>query len=392
MKSKLMISLVLIVFGATRLAAQTTQDGRIYPYPLEKIQLSSSMELAYADEGAGELTLLFVHGLGGYHQVWRKNIDELRQSYRCVALDLPGCGNSSKRNYSFTIDFLANTVLGFIDSMQLKNVVLVGHSMGGQVVLAAAAKAHPAVKKAVVLAPSGLKEYSARDKSRILYWAQPEWTKRRSDFFIKAAFDSLFSDSRLPQDAEFMLEYRLNLRNRPVHLNYFADMNYQLNKAILDEPVVGLLKNISIPVLILWGEQDYLLSPEQAQIAGRLIPDNEIKIFSSCGHLLQWECAEDINEAIRPFMPPSSEPPSDLPPVAIIEADQRACIAPCTLRCINRSVNADEYIWMVNDKVVSRERDLLFTIRAVQGYRITLIAKRGNESDRMEISVRGLGE
>lgn len=366
-------------------------DGNIYPYSLKQVKLSNKVELAYADEGAGDVTLLFIHGLGGYHQVWKKNIDELRKSYRCIAPDMPGCGKSSQGDYLFTIDFLANTVLEFIDSLHLKNVILVGHSMGGQVVLTAAAKRSTTIKKVIVLASSGLKVYSAFEKSAILFWAKPKLTRNRSDFFIKAAFDTLFSDNKLPIDAKFMLDYRLNLKNRPEYFNYFAEMIYQLNRSILDEPVVGLLKKIAIPVLILWGEQDYLISPEQAQIAGNLILDNNIHVFSPCGHLLQWECSPEINEAITQFVQPQYQS-SDPPPVALIQADQRACIAPCTMRFINKSVNADHYIWMVNDNVVSREKDLIFTIKKVEGYKITLIAKKGNQSDTMEIFVRGMGE
>jgi|GEM_PF-1531615 len=364
--------------------------GQTKPSKPKRLALSNEVKIAYTTTGKGDTTLVFIHGLGGYQQVWHKTTRELKTRFRCIALDLPGHGLSSTGDYPFTIEFLANTVLEFIDSMQLKKVVLVGHSMGGQVVLNAAAKHSPAVKKAVVLAPSGLKEYSADQKSRMLFWAKPEWTRSRSEFFIRAAFDTLFSDNKLPADAKFMLDYRLNMKNRPEYFDYFAAMNYKLHKAILDEPVVGLLKNIDIPVLILWGEQDYLIRPEQAKIAGKLIPENIIQTFWPCGHLLQWECAPEVNEAIAQFISPNMQVYST--PVALIQADQRACIAPCTIRCINKSLNADHYIWLVNDKVVSREKDLVFTLQKAEGYRITLIAKKGNQSDQMEITVRGLGE
>jgi hypothetical protein len=87
------------------------------------------------------------------------------------------------------------------------------------------------------------------------------------------------------------------------------------------------------------------------------------------------------------------EPEKDVPhPVALFTTDRRACFPPCTITCTNQSQNADHYTWMVNDKVVSRGKDLVFTLKNVEGYRITLIAKKGNQSDTMEVSVRGLGE
>src|SRR6267154_1761559 len=103
-----------------------------YPYKTYYIDLPGNCNIAYIDEGKGDQTLLFIHGLANYAMVWQKNIDYLRQFYRCVAIDLPGNGLSDKNEHPFDMRFFAETVYNFIQTLGLKNLCMVGHSMGGQ--------------------------------------------------------------------------------------------------------------------------------------------------------------------------------------------------------------------------------------------------------------------
>ncbi|MBZ0243550.1 MAG: alpha/beta hydrolase, partial [Bacteroidales bacterium] len=67
-------------------------DDIPYPFELHKVQLSNEVNLAYVDEGTGKETIIFIHGLGSYLPAWKKNIEVLRNDYRCIAIDLPGYG------------------------------------------------------------------------------------------------------------------------------------------------------------------------------------------------------------------------------------------------------------------------------------------------------------
>ena len=61
-----------------------------YQYPVHRLTLNDSLHVAYIDEGKGNETLILIHGLGSYIPAWRKNMPTLSETYRCVALDLPG--------------------------------------------------------------------------------------------------------------------------------------------------------------------------------------------------------------------------------------------------------------------------------------------------------------
>ncbi|TAE55215.1 MAG: alpha/beta hydrolase [Bacteroidetes bacterium] len=100
--------------------------------------LSQGTEIHYSSCGTGDTTLLFVHGWCIDGTYWTAQRDEFCQTYRVVTMDLPGFGQSEKNRAAWTIEAYGEDVRTLIRQLQLKNVVLVGHSMGGDVVLEAA--------------------------------------------------------------------------------------------------------------------------------------------------------------------------------------------------------------------------------------------------------------
>ncbi len=71
-------------------------DELQYPFDVKKITLNDGRVMAYMDEGSSKEVIIFIHGLGSYSPAWMKNIAELKNTYRCIAVDLPGYGKSSK--------------------------------------------------------------------------------------------------------------------------------------------------------------------------------------------------------------------------------------------------------------------------------------------------------
>lgn len=96
------------------------------------------------DGGRGGLPVLFVHGLGGDHEVWKAQLDHLRATRRAVALDLRGHGRSSPGPdlLAYSPYDLAEDVHGVMAALGIGRAVLVGHGLGG-VVIAALAERYP---------------------------------------------------------------------------------------------------------------------------------------------------------------------------------------------------------------------------------------------------------
>jgi pimeloyl-ACP methyl ester carboxylesterase len=99
--------------------------------------------------GHGDTALIFLHGWCGDRDYWKNQVDALAGDYRVVAIDQAGHGESGKDRKSWTLDGLASDVEAVVKTLGLKRVILVGHSMGGPVSLAAA-KRMPGTVVAVI--------------------------------------------------------------------------------------------------------------------------------------------------------------------------------------------------------------------------------------------------
>ncbi|MCB0565107.1 MAG: alpha/beta fold hydrolase, partial [Phaeodactylibacter sp.] len=141
------------------------------PFQHQSVRLSDGLEIGYIDQGRGRQTLLFIHGLASNYKAWYKVIGQLRQKYRCIALDLPGYGTSSPVGHPVSIQFFASRVNEFFERMKLKDVILVGHSMGGQVSVAAALQQPANFRQLALVSPAGFETFNraAKEWIRAIY-------------------------------------------------------------------------------------------------------------------------------------------------------------------------------------------------------------------------------
>lgn len=116
-------------------------------------------DVAYIDEGSSSDVLLFIHGLGSYLKAWDRNITVLKNSFRCIAVDLPGYGKSSKQIHNGTVEFYREFLNEFIKILDLHNITLVGHSMGGQIALSYVINFPDIIKKLILAAPAGFETF-----------------------------------------------------------------------------------------------------------------------------------------------------------------------------------------------------------------------------------------
>lgn len=96
---------------------------------------NGDVTISYTKAGSGDTSLLFVHGWSINKSFWQNQANTFSKRYTVVTLDLGGHGESGHNRSSWTIDDFANDVTAVIDSLQLKNVILIGHSMSGNVVV-----------------------------------------------------------------------------------------------------------------------------------------------------------------------------------------------------------------------------------------------------------------
>ncbi len=91
------------------------------------------IDINFVERGTGSITIIFVHGFTCSLSDWSNQMPSLSDRYRCVAVDLPGHGDSAAPREA-TIETLANSVNHMLDKLALDEVVLIGHSMGCRVI------------------------------------------------------------------------------------------------------------------------------------------------------------------------------------------------------------------------------------------------------------------
>lgn len=303
-----MVNAQMLMTPIDEYARISSFDELEYPFETKKVALSKDITIAYAEEGNGNETIIFIHGLGSYLPAWKKNVEVLRQYYRCIAIDLPGYGKSSKGEYEGSMEFFSDVVIQFADKVGISQCVLAGHSMGGQISIATALRYPQRVKALILAAPAGFETFTEGQKQ----WFREVVTARGTALTPAQTVQTNFGYNfyKFPKDADFMIRDRLAMR-------YAADFDgycYIIPKSVqgmVNQPVYDLLGKLSQPTLIVFGENDNLI-PNRFLNPGRTkdvamagfdrIPRATLVMVPKCGHFVQWEGAETFNTAARKFI------------------------------------------------------------------------------------------
>jgi len=116
--------------------AQTPETTQVEPKNL--VAGADGVSIAYEVTGSGDKSLVFVHGWSCDRTYWRNQINLFSKNYRVISIDLAGHGESAGNRDDFSMSNFGRDVAAVIEHLDAKNVVLVGHSMGGVVVVEAA--------------------------------------------------------------------------------------------------------------------------------------------------------------------------------------------------------------------------------------------------------------
>lgn len=150
------------------------------------------VEINYFQQGQGDTTVLFLHGWCIEGAYWQNQVEYFSKNYNVYAIDLPGFGKSKAERTNWTIEEYANDVTAFIEAMNLKNVVIIGHSMAGEIMLQTALTNNPRIAGI-----AGVDNFKFIDVS-----FTPEQMKQMTDFMGKLEKD--FKNSA-PVYADMML-------------------------------------------------------------------------------------------------------------------------------------------------------------------------------------------
>ncbi len=281
-----------------------------YPFPVHYLDIDPQIKIAYCQEGQGDTTLLFIHGLANYIPVFQYNISELSKHFQCIGIDLPGNGLSSRNDYPFTMSFYAESVARFIKKMGLNKVVLVGHSMGGHVSLMIALRYPELVQNLVLFAPSGLEVFTDMEKSwfkGVLHLGSFVYSDAMS---LETVINQSYYHKQKTGASSIISDLKQLMSGETG--KYWRKMVKTNIESMLDEPVLPFFGLIEVPVLLFMGEHDMLipnrlihLTDTPSKVGARasvLFKKCDLQVFPQCGHFVQIEEAKAANQQILLFL------------------------------------------------------------------------------------------
>lgn len=298
----------MLLFWFSAISQNQISNILNYEEKVEKISIENE-EIAYVDMGSGQKTLLFIHGLSSNLQSWNKNISELKNEYRCIALDLPGYGKSTKNCTTYSLKDYADFINSFIEKKDLHDVILVGHSMGGQVAVHTVLAAQDNFKSLVLIAPAGIETFSNDEALLMKASYTAEMVENSTPEQIRNNFKMNFY--QFPEDAEFMVKERIAMKSTD-DMKIYSEVVVNNIHAMLDEPVIDKLSSIEIPVLMIYGKNDLLIPnayfhPSQnifslVETAKEKIQNLRVELISEAGHFVNFEKSALVNAVIREFL------------------------------------------------------------------------------------------
>jgi abhydrolase domain-containing protein 6 len=245
-----------------------------------KTRQINGVEVYYRESGnINNPTLFFIHGFLGSSYDWIEMIRYYDDNYHVIAIDLPGFGASEKSlNYNYSRENQADTVIELIKSLQLEDVTLVGHSMGGMISLMSAYKEPNLIKELVLIGSAGLESGGAPGALPLFVYDYVV-----NNYYIqRALFNTAYSPSEVEagQVTDQMFKEMYYYTSK-IPAEVFAKFSLDADGGYLDDKFEKILQ----PTFLLWGSDDGFVSVENGYIMDQRLPNSTLAVIDQAGHL-----------------------------------------------------------------------------------------------------------
>jgi len=277
--------------------------------PLRECILSDAETLRYRVYGSGPQKLVLVHGLASRAESWLDLVPLFpAERYTLYLLDLLGSGASPKpRQADYSIRAHSRRLIRFLEQESLSAVTLVGHSMGGAVVLLAAIEATLTHKEGllasivIMAGPGYLQRLPLIAEMFQRRWAAALFVLLYSpDAWVKVGLRAAYFDQRLV-DRRHVDRYAPCYRDREAKRALVATC---LSLVPPDQKEISArYGELRLPVLLLWGRQDGIVPLFQGTRLEAAIPGARLEVIEECGHNPQEEKPAETFAIIDRFLP-----------------------------------------------------------------------------------------
>lgn len=242
--------------------------------------------------------VLLLHGFGSSLETWEPWAQSLSGAYRVVRFDLPGCGLSeADRTGNYGDSRSLQIVKALMDALGIEKAVLVGHSMGGRIAWRFAAAFPEHTRKLVLISPDGFAspgfQYDKAPQVPAILQLMKYFLPRA---LLRTNLAAAYGDRSRLGDATVDRYYELLLApgNREAMIE-------RMRQSVLQDPI-PMLRQITAPTLLLWGEKDRLIPFSNSADYIRALRDLHLISFPDLGHVPHEEAPAESLAGVVKFL------------------------------------------------------------------------------------------
>lgn len=255
----------------------------------------------------GEKTFVLLHGFGSNIYTWHEIVDALATRGRVIAFDRPAFGLTEKPlewqgTNPYSLKGQVNLTLGLLDELNIDQAIFVGHSAGATVSTALAVD-HPTRVEALVLIDAAIYQGGGTPAwiRPLLYTPQmnrlgPTFMRQIAQEPGQNMIQSAWYDPE-KLDADTTAAYR-----KPLQVHDWDKALWELTKASRSPGLAPKLSEIRVPALVVSGREDMIVPLALSERLATDIPNAELTVLDTCGHVPQEECPQTFLESVENFL------------------------------------------------------------------------------------------
>ena len=255
--------------------------------------MPDAVKMHYSEAGQGTPVVL-LHGFPLSSALWRQQQEQLAGRYRVITPDLRGHGQSPAPAGVYEMESLARDVLALLDSLNIERAVIMGHSMGGYVTLAAW-KLAPERLLAIGLIDSQASADTDEGRQRRLQLAQ-DVAAKGNQVAAEAMLPRLFAVGLAAGDPIWE-QVREVILKTPL-----TGIIGALNGMAVRHDSTAMLPAITVPALVVAGDKDQIIPLAKAQALAAGMPHATLEVIASAGHMTMLEQPAATTTAIDKFL------------------------------------------------------------------------------------------
>ena len=272
--------------------------------PIHTVEVNGE-HVAYLDIGQGRPVIL-IHGFGGSMWQWEHQQQPLSAEFRLITPDLIGSGLSTKPEIEYRPEQMLDYFIGFMDALRIRQVALVGNSMGAGLAIGMALTYPDRVSQLVLIdgLPANVRErLTSPSIKRALDTAAPSWLASFGNWLfggvmIESVLKEIVHDPALLTPA--VIERSDRNRQRPGVMPPLMTVRDTL--PLWESGFATRIGEIRHPTLILWGEEDRVFPLPAGENLQRTIKGSALVRIPNAGHIPQWERPDLANRAMIEFL------------------------------------------------------------------------------------------